>query len=219
MSCIAIRNKDAPHESLAGADRIIKDFRELDESLASSMSVRITYFVHGNTIDNENDIATGWQPGELSAQGREQSKTLGKLMSGIMFDAIFSSDLKRASDSAQLAFGDKYNITTDDRLRECDYGKLTGTSFASFKLQLANYISNPFPSGESYSDVEARMRDFLKDIRKKYSDKHIAIIAHQAPQLALDVIIKGKSWRQAFSEDWRNTHTWQPGWEYVLDRI
>ena len=43
------------------------------------MSVKITYFVHGTTTDNEQDLATGWAPGELSELGKEQAKDLGEL--------------------------------------------------------------------------------------------------------------------------------------------
>jgi hypothetical protein len=41
-------------------------------------------------------------------------------------------------------------------------------------------------------------------------------VAHKAPQLVLDVLLKNKSWEQAFSEDWRKTKSWKPGWEYIL---
>jgi len=44
----------------------------------------------------------------------------------------------------------------------------------------------------------------------------VAIVAHKAPQLALDVLLKNKTWQQAFAEDWRKTKSWQPGWDYVL---
>jgi len=33
------------------------------------MAAKITYFVHGTTTDNEQDLATGWLPGELSGCG------------------------------------------------------------------------------------------------------------------------------------------------------
>ena len=45
----------------------------------------------------------------------------------------------------------------------------------------------------------------------------VAIVAHKAPQLTLDVLLKNKTWEQAFAEDWWKTKSWQPGWEYVLD--
>jgi len=67
--------------------------------------INITYFVHGTTIDNQQRIATGWLPGELSAIGREQAEKLGEQVADRQFDVVFCSDLKRAVDSAQLGFG------------------------------------------------------------------------------------------------------------------
>ena len=181
------------------------------------MPIRITYFVHGTTTDNEQDLATGWSPGELSELGIKQAKELGNFVSNQHFDIVFCSDLKRAIDSAELSFGDKYKIIPDKRLRECNYGDLTGTSFRKIEGRLADYINKPFPNGESYQDVEKRMADFLEFLRQNYDDKHIAIVAHQAPQLALDVLLKGKTWKQAIDEDWRKKKAWQAGWEYIIE--
>lgn len=80
------------------------------------------------------------------------------------------------------------------------------------------YVDSPFPNGESYKDVEKRIADFLEFLKKSYDNKHIAIVAHQAPQLALDVLLRGKTWQQAIREDWRKTKSWQPGWDYVLEQ-
>ena len=73
-------------------------------------------------------------------------------------------------------------------------------------------IDEKFPN----EDVKARVSDLLKMIKEKYGGKHIAIVAHKAPQLALDVILKSKTWEEAFTDDWRKRKAWQPGWEYVL---
>lgn len=48
------------------------------------------------------------------------------------------------------------------------------------------------------------------------SVKSVAIVAHKAPQIALDLLLKGYSWEKAFASDWRKTKSWQPGWEYIL---
>lgn len=178
--------------------------------------LKITYFVHGTTTDNEKDLATGWAPGELSEAGIEQSKELGRLVADQEFTAVFCSDLKRAIDSARLAFGDRYEIIPDNRLREVNYGDFTQKSAMEFKDDLTRYIDLAFPNGESYKDVEKRIADFLKNTSQKYDGQHIAIVAHRAPQLALDVLIKGKTWEQAIAEDWRHTKSWQPGWEYTV---
>lgn len=175
----------------------------------------ITYFVHGTTTDNEKNLATGWAPGELSDLGVKQSKKLGGLVADKNFSVVFCSDSRRAIDSARLAFNDKYKIIQDKRLREANYGYFTLKLAANFKNNLIKYVDSPFPNGESYRDVEKRVANFLKETVKKYDGKHIAIVAHQAPQLALEVLLKGKTWEQAIKEDWRHTKSWQPGWEYA----
>ena len=64
--------------------------------------------------------------------------------------------------------------------------------------------------------MEKRIADFLDFIKQNYDGKHIAIVAHQGPQLALEVLLKGKTWKQAINEDWRKEKAWQPGWEYII---
>ncbi len=180
------------------------------------MAVIITYFVHGTTTDNKQDLATGCSPGVLSELGVRQAKELGKLVSSQNFDVIFCSDLKRAVDFTRIGFSDKCKIIQDKRLRECDYGDLTGKSAKGFKDDMEKYVNNPFPNGERFKDVEKRIADFIKFLKQNYNGKHIAIVAHQGPQLALDVLVEGKTWKQAIDEDWRKKKAWQPGWEYVV---
>ena len=180
------------------------------------MSVKITYFVHGTTTDNEQNKATGWLPGELSELGVQQAKDLGKLVADQQFDVFFCSDLKRAVDSAQLGFGDRYEVIPDARLRECNYGDNNGKP-ENFKEDMTLFVDTPFPNGESYKDVGKRIGDLLSLLKENHDGKHVALLAHQGPQIALEVLLNGKTWEQAINEDWRETKAWQPGWEYTLE--
>jgi broad specificity phosphatase PhoE len=174
------------------------------------MSINITYFVHGTTTDNEKEISSGWSDVELSELGVKQSIDLKEQTKDKVFGVVFCSDLQRARKSAELAWGGMYDIISDARLRECNYGKLNANPSAIVEpMQEKECITGKFPEGESYEDVKVRVADFL--------GKNVAIVAHKAPQLALDVLIKGKTWEQALAEDWRKTKAWQPGWEYVLE--
>ena len=65
--------------------------------------------------------------------------------------------------------------------------------------------------------VKQRVLEFLDFLKANYDVQHVAIVAHKAPQLALDVLIKWMSWQEAFNNDWRKTKSWQPGWDYKLD--
>ena len=180
------------------------------------MSIKITYFVHGTTTDNEEHKSSGWNDVELSETGIRQSKELTDLTQKMYFDAVFTSDLSRAISSAKLTWGDMYPTYTDKRLRECNYGELNGEDSEIVEPLQEQSITTPMPNGESYEDVKARMSDFLDFIKNEYDGKHIAIVAHKAPQLALDVLVRGMTWDEAFTHDWRKIKAWQPGWDYII---
>jgi broad specificity phosphatase PhoE len=177
---------------------------------------QITYFVHGTTTDNEKEISSGWFDVELSELGIQQSIDLKEQTKDKKFDVIFCSDLKRAVDSAKLTFDGVYPIITDAKLRECNYGDFNAKPSNIVEPLQEENITERFPNGESYEDVRERISDFLAFLRENYEGKHVAIVAHKAPQLALDVLLKNQTWEQAFAEDWRKTKSWKPGWEYTL---
>ena len=187
------------------------------------MSVLITYFVHGTSVDNENGISSGWSDVPLSELGIKQAHELRKILDSRFhgndrdrFDAVFCSDLKRATDTAHVVFGGIAPITADKRLRECNYGVFNGKPSVIVEPMQEKCVTERFPEGESYDDVKERIGDFLQFLRKEYALKHVALVGHKAPQLAIDVLLKEKSWEQAFKEDWRKTGTWQAGWEYIV---
>lgn len=178
--------------------------------------IKITYFVHGTTTDNEKHISSGWSDVALSELGRKQSVELKEQTKDKIFDAVFCSDLKRAYESAKLTWEGLCPIILDARLRECNYGDYNAKLSEVVEPMQERMITERFPNGESYEDVKTRISDFLEFLKQNYEGKHVAIVAHKAPQLALDVLLRGRTWEQAFAEDWRKTHSWQPGWDYTL---
>ncbi len=151
--------------------------------------IKITYFVHGTTTDNEKKISSGWSDVELSEKGIKQAITLKSLIADKKFDIVFCSDLKRAIKSASLIFGGDVEIIRDERLRECNYGEYNGKASEIVEPMQEDNVINKFPGGESCEDVKGRIEDFLEYIKRNYDNKSIAIVAHKAPQLALDVLI------------------------------
>jgi alpha-ribazole phosphatase/probable phosphoglycerate mutase len=180
------------------------------------MTVKITYFVHSTSEDNINKISSGWNNPKLSEIGIDQANNLKEIVKDKAFDVVFSSDLIRAFQTAEIVFKDK-KIVLDPRIRECNYGSFDGKDSHLVESLQETYIYDKFPLGESYKDVENRVSDFLKDLKKDYSGKTIAIVSHKAPQLALDVLLKKLSWEDAFLKDWRKTKDWKPGWDYLLE--
>ena len=102
----------------------------------------------------------------------------------------------------------------DKRLRECNYGEYDGQDKKLVVYE--EHIETPFPNGESLKDVERRMYSFINYLKENFYDKKIGIVAHRAPQLALEVLTKKISWEEAIKNDWRKTKAWQPGWKYII---
>src|SRR3989344_7361423 len=158
------------------------------------MAIEITYFVYGTTTDNEAGLSSGWKDVELTEVGRGHARANIKGVEGKNFDVAFCSDLKRAVESTQIIFGQSAPIIVDKRLRECNYGDYNGKASEIVEHLQEKNVTNKFPNGESYEDVKARIADFLGFLRQNYEGKYVAIVAHKAPQLALDVLLGGKTW-------------------------
>ncbi|MEK7064081.1 MAG: histidine phosphatase family protein, partial [Patescibacteria group bacterium] len=170
----------------------------------------------GTTTDNEKGISSGWYDVDLSEKGIKQSIDLKDQIKDKKFDVVFCSNLIRAVHSAELTFKGVVPIIPDPRLRECNYGEYNAKPSELVEPMQEENITKRFPAGESYEDVKTRIADFLDFLRKNYDGKSVAIVAHKAPQLALEVLLKGKTWEQAFADDWRKIKAWQPGWDYIL---
>lgn len=175
--------------------------------------MKVIYFVHGTTSDNAEGKCSGWKQASLTDIGKERAIKLGELRKDIQFDFIFTSDLMRAIESANLAFPNVKHIQ-DTRIRECNYGDFDGEDKSLVVYE--EHIDKPFPNGESLKDVEKRVENFIKFLKDNYQGKTIGIVAHRAPQLAFEVLTKNISWEEAIKNDWRKTKSWKPGWEYII---
>lgn len=177
--------------------------------------VEILFESHGTTYDNEQQLSSGYFDVELSELGVEQSKQLGERRKNETFDAIFCSDLQRSYKTAGIAFGNRFPIIKDSRLRECDYGDLTRHPSEETEGQRLQRINVPFPNGESYNQCAERMKSFLEDLLRNYGGKKVMVIGHRATQYGLERWIRGLSLEEIISTPW----SWQPGWIYKFDKL
>ncbi len=177
--------------------------------------IELVYETHSITVDNERGTATGWLPGELSPAGREGARELGDRRRNDGIAAVFTSDLRRAVETAELAFPERaIPIHHDARLRECDYGELNGAPREEIEAIRLECIDRPFPGGESYMDVVRRTREFLADLLREHSGRRVLVIAHSANRWAIEHLLTAKPLADLIQEPFE----WQPGWEYRVDR-
>lgn len=170
---------------------------------------------HMTSVDNEAGRASGHADVPLSAPGRQQAAELGTHYAGITLDAVFSSDLQRAHDTARIAFAERsLPITPDARLRECDYGAMTQAPREQVEAEFARRVTEPFPGGESVRMVADRVGAFLREVLTWRDGQAVAVIGHRATKhavdywygaLPLDAIVRAP-W------EWRDV----PIWRYTL---
>jgi alpha-ribazole phosphatase/probable phosphoglycerate mutase len=176
-------------------------------------SIAIVFETHSTTTDNERWIASGWLDGQLSLAGKRQANELRERRGGEGLSAVFTSDLGRAVETAQLAFGGLgMPIFHDWRLRECDYGELNGTPVARLEVERSRHVYEPYPAGESYSQVVFRVQSFLHDLSPRFENERVVVIGHSATQWALQHLLEGTPLPRLVESSFR----WQPGWLYTL---
>lgn len=177
--------------------------------------ITIIFESHSTTFDNESHLSSGHNDVALSPLGGKQAKEIGERYKSKNFDVIFCSDLQRSYKTAETAFGNKFPIIRDKRLRECDYGDLTQHPSSEVDPEKLKRIKIPFPNGESYEQCMKRMKDFLEDLKQMSPDRgtNVLMIGHRATQYGLEHWINGVSLEEIISTPWK----WQPGWIYYLE--
>lgn len=163
---------------------------------------------HGQSQWNLENRFTGFHDVELSELGREEAKQAGVRLkdAGIQFDQVFTSTLKRAMDTAELALTEAgqshllHTMIRHDDLRERDYGDLTGLNKDETRAKYGDeqvhiwrrsYDVRP-PGGECLQDVvENRVRPYYESNIKPLLDngKNILVAAHGNSLRALLIIL------------------------------
>jgi broad specificity phosphatase PhoE len=142
---------------------------------------------HGET---EWNIIGRWQgilDVELNEVGREQAQKLAEEAKNTGIEAIYSSDLSRAAETAQ-ALATPLGLTPilDLRLRELDIGVFQGLKEAEIKQkypeEFAAFLANPLeyrlPEGESRMDLQARVFALWKELLSSSQHQTIALVSH-----------------------------------------
>ena len=177
------------------------------------MTVHVVFETHSLSVDNERGIATGWLEGTLSDRGRRLARELGERRRDEV-DVVFTSDLGRAVETAELAFGGTgLLVHRDARLRECDYGKLNGAPVERVHAERRRRIDEPYPGGESWRAALDRVDGFLDELPAGWDGRRVLLIGHVATRWALDRRVLGRALEELVEADF----DWREGWHYELE--
>lgn len=177
------------------------------------MAIRLVFETHSWSEDNERGVASGWNHGRLSTRGQREAAELGSRRRADGIAAVFTSDLYRSVQTAEIAFAATgIPILHDWRLRECDYGRLNGKPIAEVHDDRRRYLDEPYPGGESWRQAIARVGRVLTDLPLRWDGAGVLVIGHVATRWAFDSYLGGVPLEQLIDADF----AWREGWEYVL---
>ncbi len=151
--------------------------------------MRIILVRHGETVWNVKGRLQGRLGGPLTFRGRRQMKATARGLAGEKIAHVFSSDLERAMASArEIGLFHQAPVEFLHELREIDCGELESKSLQKamkthrreLEARLRDKYNYCFPRGESYRDVEARVRPFLRRVRRSFAGKTIVVVSHEA---------------------------------------
>ena len=129
--------------------------------------VEIWLVRHGQTNENARNILSGQIEATLSQRGVQQARALASKLGSISFDAVYSSSLKRAIETARYA---GQNPIAVDALREFSFGDYDGKNINELPREWVKSLydfADDFkaPNGETIADVSKRTTDFLNTLK------------------------------------------------------
>ncbi len=153
---------------------------------ATSRVLHVALIRHGPTEWNESGRFQGSTDLPLSERGRGHARAIARALAGHRVRKVYSSDLRRARETAQV-IADAYGVplVDDPRLREFDFGRWEGLTWDEILAEDPELARRPRSAaryyrpagGESFESVRGRVRAFLDDVIAK-AESPVAVVTH-----------------------------------------
>lgn len=152
---------------------------------------------HGETQSNFQGRYLGSFEDELSLKGINEIKRTKNFIKHIRFDKVFSSERKRAIDTAKIL--EYTEIECDYRLNERDFGIFENKTYKEIcdnypmeqKAWEENWIDYRIPQGESVTETYSRVVEFMKSLENKNYENCLAITHGGIIRLIYCYILEG----------------------------
>ncbi|GAA1094358.1 histidine phosphatase family protein [Tsukamurella spumae] len=161
---------------------------------------RLILLRHGQTPASVGRLYSGRGNPSLTELGHEQARSAADLLRDTHIDAILSSPLERARQTAEAVNATRgLTVDIEDGLIETDFGAWEGLSFGEARERdpelhgrwLGDTTVAP-PGGESFDEVHARVAALLERVVVDHPGRTLLMVSHVTPiktalRIALDV--------------------------------
>jgi broad specificity phosphatase PhoE len=142
---------------------------------------------HGETDWNREGRWQGWADPPLNATGREQARALAEELRHTPFDAVYSSDLRRAHETAEIvAAPHRVPVVVNPGLREIDVGSWSGLTRPEIT---ARFPDGTRPDGETHEQHAARVRAAVTRIARAHPGGRVLVVGHGGTVRSIHAVI------------------------------
>ena len=152
--------------------------------------MRLYLIRHGETDWNAAGRYQGQSDIPLNRTGIQQARKIAGRLSKEKIDAIYSSDLSRARETAeQIAQAHKLKVTSDARWRELSFGDWEGLTYPEMEAkapdELALWRSDPTqyapPHGETFTQLAKHVLSAFNELNDLDAEQTVVIVSHGGP--------------------------------------
>jgi 2,3-bisphosphoglycerate-dependent phosphoglycerate mutase len=154
---------------------------------------------HGETDWNRELRWQGHADPPLNEEGRRQADALATRLVATPLAAVYSSDLRRAAETAEIVAGRLgLPVATDPALREIDVGSWEGFTLAELEARSPEAVArweetgeHGWEGGESHEQMAARVREAVRSIAARHDGEEVLVVTHGGPIRALKALAAG----------------------------
>jgi 2,3-bisphosphoglycerate-dependent phosphoglycerate mutase len=163
-------------------------------------TTRLYLIRHGQSAGNAEGRFGGHSATPLSSLGKRQALLTGRVLSNEKIDAVYSSDLLRAVESAEpLAKSLGLSVDRTNAFRERHVGVLEGLTFdeakenfpEDFNALVSRHLAHVITGGESYRHLLDRAVAALENILEVHEGGRVAVFAHTGTICFLTLYLLG----------------------------
>ncbi|HZQ38391.1 MAG TPA: histidine phosphatase family protein [Dehalococcoidia bacterium] len=169
--------------------------------MAPGGPLRLLLVRHAETAHNRDGLVQGRADNPLSELGLQQAAALAARLSAAPLEAIYSSPLGRARQTAEaIAAPHALPVTIEPDLIEMDIGQMEGLSGAELRERFPEFMkawlsedagAAVMPGGESLAQVQARAMAVIERVAARHPDGVVALVSHNFVLLAALCIVLG----------------------------
>jgi broad specificity phosphatase PhoE len=141
---------------------------------------------HAESTWNRLKKIQGQRDPKLSPYGNKEAKLLARRFKGLQFEAVYSSPLRRAQETARAIVGKRVEIKCVEELTEINLGEWEGRTLNQIRRKFGESFDRwavrptriRVPGGEDFKEFKKRVNKAIRGIERKHKEGNVLVVCH-----------------------------------------